>query len=677
MVADDRTLHPHLRVAHGMKRGREWLLRMRALPFGVAAVAIPVTIASAIFIAVPLAGAFAIDVPAIKRGSSSFVAAQAVPHVIHLPVTLDDIALDDPALGDGPLPVAPPTRTRRPRPTAGPTMTPAVPGPTVVPPTGVPSPTAIATADVPTAAPAPDEAITRFGRVRGTQRDGVRAFLGIPYAAPPVGEARWRLPSPPEAWAGVRDAVSFGAVCPQWEDDQLLGDEDCLTLNVWAPGQGEPAPDDPDTGAGGRPVMVWIHGGGHQQGSSAQRIGDLPLYDGQTLAARHGVVVVTINYRLGPFGFLAHPTLSAEGGVAQSGNYGMHDQLAALTWVRDNVAAFGGDPARVTIFGQSAGAVSVCRLVASPLATGLLAGAIMHSGGCPATPLARAEANGVAVASDVGCADAADTPACLRSRSTQVLMDTLAAIPGGGTETLGRNTYDGVIDGYAVPEAPQALIESGRHNAVPMMIGATSAENGASAPPIADEAAYEAAVRAYFARSGLPAALVERALDVYPVGNYATPRDAYVALTSDLKFACSARNDARRFTQAQDEPVFRFWFDHVPENAGPLARSRGAYHGADLPFLFDSIEFQGRLGRYVAGPADRAVIALLQRTWARFAATGDPNGAEPPGDPAGPDPLAWPVYELTREPALRIASPPSIVERVRGAECDFWSSLRP
>jgi para-nitrobenzyl esterase len=490
------------------------------------------------------------------------------------------------------------------------------------------------------------------------------------------------LPEPPAPWSVVREVRSFGAVCPQYEADVVVGDEDCLTLNVWAPAAaiaaaGAPrAPDEPDAPAP-RSVLVWIHGGGHVQGSSAVLVGDRALYDGQDLAAEHGLVVVTINYRLGPFGFLAHPALSEEGGETASGNYGMFDQLLALQWVRENAAAFGGDPARVTIAGQSAGAVSVCRLIASPLAEGLFHRAILHSGGCPATPLERAEANGQRVAADVGCAAPDDTPDCLRTRSMAEIMATLNPDESSGTESLARNAYDGVIDGYAVPEPPGERIAAGRHHHIPVIVGATSAENGRGAPPIADEAAFEAAVRAYFARSGLPAALADRAIAVYPTADYATPRDAYVALTSDLKFACTARNDARRFLGAQAQPVWRYWYDHVAENAGPAARILGAYHGAELPFLFGVLAFQTRAGRYVPGPGDLAVSAAMQGYWARFAATGNPNVADPAGDPSAEAAFAWPRYELTREPALRFAAPLTIEDHVRGAQCDFWVGLRP
>lgn len=511
--------------------------------------------------------------------------------------------------------------------------------------------------------------ITASGPVRGDARGETYAFLGIPFAASPTGDRRWRLPEPPAPWTVVRDAADFGPMCPQYDSGgAVVGDEDCLTLNVWT---ARAALDTGDGGdGGGRPVMVFIHGGGHEQGGSATMAGDRALYDGRDLAERHGVVVVTINYRLGPFGFLAHPTLTAEGGPAASGNYGMHDQLAALRWVRDNVAAFGGDGARVTVFGQSAGSVSVCRLVASPLAAGLFARAILHSGACVATPLATAEGKGAAVARALGCEGAGDVPACLRGKSTAEIMATLDPIEGGGTETLGRQSYDGVVDGYAVPATPRDRIAAGRHNAAAIVVGSTSAENGRNAPRIATEAEYEAAVRAYFARSGLPPAIAGRALAAYPVADYASPRAAYVALTSDVKFACQARRDARLFAASQAAPVYRYWFDHVPEASGAVGRFLGAFHGVDLPFVFRVLEFAtAGGGRYVPTAGDEAVADAMQGYWARFAATGDPNGAGEGGV------VAWPRYDVGREPYLRLAVPVTVGEQVRGAQCDFWDGL--
>jgi para-nitrobenzyl esterase len=221
--------------------------------------------------------------------------------------------------------------------------------------------------------------VTDHGAVRGVVSGDTYAYRGIPYAAPPVGPLRWRPPAPAACFDGVRDAAMFGARCPQTSDNgegEVVGDEDCLQLNVVTPRAASAEP---------RPILFWIHGGGFQSGSSSNETFGVNIYDPQEVVERTGVIVVTINYRLGPLGWLAHPTLAAEDSHQSTGNYGHLDQIAALAWVKANARAFGGDPDRVTIYGESAGGASVCNLISSPLAAGLFSGAIMQSGGCDAT----------------------------------------------------------------------------------------------------------------------------------------------------------------------------------------------------------------------------------------------------------------------------------------------------
>jgi para-nitrobenzyl esterase len=412
-------------------------------------------------------------------------------------------------------------------------------------------------------------------------------------ASPTVEASAEPSPSAPApTWSAPRAAVAFGPACPQYGDDgAVFGSEDCLTLNVWTP---RDAPVD----GRARPVLFFIHGGGHELGSSDVLAGDSPVYDGRVLAAEHDTVVVTINYRLGPLGFLAHPALTLEGGAAASGNYGSLDQLAALRWVRDNIAAFGGDPGRVTVFGQSAGSVSACRLVASPLAAGLLRRAVLMSGACVA--------------------------------------------------------------------APRALIAARGHNAVPVIVGTTSAENGRNAPRIATAEDDEAAVRDYVRRRALPAGVADRVLQQYPASDYPAPRDAYVALTSDVKFVCQARMDARAFAAAQAAPVYHYWFDHVPDNGGAQARAFGAFHGIELPYLFGVLDIGLGAWRYRPGPGDRAVAAAMQGYWARFAAAGSPSAGEA---------VNWPPFTRDTEAYLALGAPVATGTALRAAQCDFWDSL--
>jgi para-nitrobenzyl esterase len=303
---------------------------------------------------------------------------------------------------------------------------------------------------------------TSSGPVIGEERDGVRGFRGIPFAAPPVGGRRWSPPQAPAAWTTPRLTTRFGPACPQSGRD-LYGpvgetSEDCLYLNVWSPSRS----------ANRRlPVMFWIHGGGFLFGS-----GGKPSYDGAALARRGDVVVVTHNYRLGPLGFLAHPALSAESPQRTSGNYGVMDQIAALKWVQENIAEFGGDPGSVTIFGQSAGAVSVAALIVSPLARGLFHRAIIHSGNAPGNlhDRARMEALGGEFAARLGAA----TPVAMRAKS---VADVLAAAKKN-TGRIGEGTQDHLfVDGYVLPEMPYRVFTAGRQHNVPLMAGTTRDED--------------------------------------------------------------------------------------------------------------------------------------------------------------------------------------------------------
>ncbi len=331
---------------------------------------------------------------------------------------------------------------------------------------------------------------TTGGLVSGTEANGVRAYLGIPYAAPPVGELRWRPPQPAPPWDGVRRCVAYGPACPQpvGLDASFFPvgetDEDCLYLNVWTPvagGAGLPGAaaqagsGSPGAATSRLPVMVWIHGGGFSNGS-----GSLPVYSGARLA-RLGAVVVTVNYRLGALGFFAHPALTREDRQGTSGNYGLLDQVAALEWVRDNIAGFAGDPANVTVFGESAGAMSICDLMVSPRAEGLFARAIVQSGPFDAQgvgmdavrPLAEAEAVGRRLSRRLGCADRPDELAALRAvpaaRLVEVAEQTVARIPGG----IGLGP---VVDGVVLPGDPAALFAAGAVHDVDLLVGANADE---------------------------------------------------------------------------------------------------------------------------------------------------------------------------------------------------------
>ncbi len=455
---------------------------------------------------------------------------------------------------------------------------------------------------------------------------GVRAFLGIPYAAPPVGPKRWMAPEPVPAWTGVRTATAFGARCVQTTPfaDMIFRSvdesEDCLTLSVWTPAG---APTDR------LPVMVWIHGGGFFAGAS-----DEGRHEGTALAER-GVVLVTINYRLGVLGFLAHPELTAESPTHSSGNYGLLDQVAALRWVRDNIAAFGGDPGNVTIFGESAGSFSVSALMASPLTTGLFHKAIGQSGAffsrlsLPVVPLARAEADGVEFARTVGAAS---------------LADLRAAAPADLTAHVGPNPtrFAPIVDGHLLTGDPWDVFAAGQQQRVPLLAGWNSAES--QQPPTTI-----AAVRAQLRRQ-FPADTAE-ALRLYPTDTDSDATQSATALASDLFIGYNTWKWIEVHAATSGMPVYRYLFDHViPTTTGdPAADSPGAAHATDIEFVFDTLDTRALAWRDV----DRRVADTFGAYWTTFAKTGDPNGEALP---------AWPAWNAASRQILRLTGTPAALD---------------
>lgn len=406
------------------------------------------------------------------------------------------------------------------------------------------------------------------GELAGVRQAGVAAFLGIPFAAPPVGNLRWRPPQPPTAWKGVRAADRFGTSCLQavdpagfgpWKHEYVVQDavsEDCLFLNVWTPAQ---------TGTH-RPVLVWIHGGAFTSGS-----GSVPIYNGAALASR-GVVVVTINYRVGIWGFLAHPELSREAAGAPPSNFGLQDMLAALRWVQSNIAAFGGDPKHVTIAGQSAGSMAVHDLLVSPLAKGLFAQAISESGlptSLPIRSLGEAQAAGEAFAHFVGATDIAS----LRAMSA-------AKIEAGAPKTgLGP-----VVDGVLLPDDPMELIAKDRFNDAPVLIG-LNADEGSFHPNYGPKEAAE------LREGGLGA-----------VYFWAHARQAH-----------------------SHQPIYAY-FDTYVEPGADSARY-GAFHSSEIPYVFGTLDTAPERGFTAKDVAHSKEIAAY---WVSFIAHGNPNGDQRP-----------------------------------------------
>lgn len=490
---------------------------------------------------------------------------------------------------------------------------------------------------------------TTCGAYQGTDRGSTWSFLGIRFAAAPTGARRWRSPESPACPTATVAASAYAPKCPQLNraTGEPEGDEDCLALNVFAP---------KTSFASGRvPVMVFIHGGGNVIGSASEELEPgRVLYDGASLAAATGNVVVTVQYRLGPLGWLVHPALDAEASDARSGNYGLEDLVAALEWVQRDIGAFGGNKDRVMIFGQSAGGVDVCALLATPAAAGLFDAAIIQSGGCVADSRTKALATGATLAENAGCSTAADVAACLRSKSPAAL---LAALPPTVSVAGGQAPYQPNVDGTLLPAAPLERIRGGQHNRVPVVIGANADETGQEIPLAFTDAQYQAFLTATFQTPAVRAAVAE----LYSAANFGSSRKAYIALTSDLKFICPSRTMARALVAAQSEPVFRYFFTEVPDS--PTSATYGAFHGLELLFVYGALNVRG----YVPTGAENALSLAMQRYWGSLAATGTPAAAGSP---------AWTSYDPARDNHLVLDSAAlRMADGVNTARCDFWAQF--
>jgi para-nitrobenzyl esterase len=496
------------------------------------------------------------------------------------------------------------------------------------------------------------EVATDRGPVVGHIAGATTAFLGIPYAAPPVGALRWRAPTEHAAWSAPLDAGALGSACAQTAG--ALGgqtgpySEDCLTLNVWTP--------DPSAAAHA-PVMVFIHGGAFIHGGSNQA-----TYDGQALATA-GVVVVTMNYRLGVFGFLAHAALTAEDDHHSSGNVGLLDQQAALRWVQTNIAGFGGDPGKVTVFGESAGAMSVCAHIASPLAAGLFQRALGESGSCLffATPLvtpagsarASAESLGAAVAHTLGCDTAADVLACMRGKSSD---EVLAAGPSSENPAEPGVRLQPNIDGYVLAEPPAVAFAAGRTNPLAGFLGGINRDEATlftRTLTIDTQAQYEAQVTA------LVPDHASEAIALYDPASYPTFKDAYNALLTDVVFACQTRAQTR---QLASRGTATYLYLMTRPTVFGTATGLGVYHGSELEFVFGNLS-----ARSGTSNAARAFSAQLMGYWTRFAATGSPSGAS-----ATP----WPSRTASVDAYLELGEPTQAGVGFHATTCDAIEQWR-
>jgi para-nitrobenzyl esterase len=506
-------------------------------------------------------------------------------------------------------------------------------------------------------------ASTTEGPVQGTLSSGVLSFLGIPYAQPPVGELRWKPPQAAEARADLLVADSFGPACPQ--DDSAVSftqsgptDEDCLTLNIWTPHRDLDALAPGD----GLPVMFWIHGGGFIQGSARQTVtGGTELYKGADLAVEQAIVV-TMNYRLGALGFLAHSAFIGEDGHLAAGNYGLLDQIQALEWVRDNIDSFGGDPDNITIFGESAGGVSVCALMASPLTAGMFDSAIMESGNCLSAMRKLDEVNGdneaatdqgarLAESLDCDGAAAEDVAACMRGKTADQILEAMPATIGllGGD----GEGFEPIIDGHVLDKSLAQAIEDGSAHQVPFVIGANADEGTIFTMAQADltEQDYEDLVNTYFPIIG------SDVLDLYPVGDYDDPRYALSAIIGDVAFVCPARRTARAHA-ANGNDAFTYFFTYV--SAAGAQFNLGAFHASEVAFVF------GNFGSFGGAGAEATLTNAIQTWWIQLAYDGAPGSAEG---------HAWPAYDATAEEWMQLDTTRlGVTSGVRGEYCDFWAS---
>ncbi len=459
------------------------------------------------------------------------------------------------------------------------------------------------------------------GQISGSLESGVWSYLGVPYAAPPVGSLRWRPPQPVKPWNGVKVCTSFSPACPQ-PKSQLYNitdiSEDCLYLNVWSPAR---SPDER------LPVMVWIHGGSFNTGS-----GGVPAYDGSKLA-RRGVIVITFNYRLGPLGYLCYPGLDKESKHDVSGNYGMLDQVAAFEWVKKNAKAFGGDASRVTAFGKSAGAISVVEMIVSPLARGLFQRAISESGSfynafpvSRDTTLAAAEKTGQALAVTLGCDKASDVVAAMRKKTAKEIVD--AAYPNGSAETAATG-FMPVVDGWAIPADPSSLFAAGKQAKVPLLIG-NNADEGTLF--IATAGAFGLGVDGYqqYVRS-IYGANADSVLATFPATKQSEVGGALDSLTTVMGFGAGARFAAASAAKTGSK-AFQYNFTRKPDIQ--LVKVLGSFHGLELFYVFG--DFVQQLADIRLNPADLALSKTMMGYWTNFARSGDPNG---PGLPA------WPAYD--------------------------------
>jgi para-nitrobenzyl esterase len=527
------------------------------------------------------------------------------------------------------------------------------------------------------------DVMTNSGPVHGSAAGGVRSFLGIPFAGTTAGVNRWKPPQPVTAWSTTLDATKLGPICPQIDPTTMAyatsSDENCLSLNVWTP---DPAPTTPV------PVMVWIFGGAFVFGS-----GGAAPYNGNNLVPKGDVVVVSMNYRVGALGFLAHGALAAEEASQSAGNYGLLDQQAALQWVQTNIAAFGGDKTNVTLFGESAGGKSVCLQMLSPGSRGLFTRAIVESGLCltPGMTLGAAEAEGDRFAQAMGCgsADGGAVLSCLRGLSASAITNgpatAPAQLPGGFFYQDDSTTlaFEPIVDGVFLTDQPATLFVANKEGAMPVLQGANTAEGilfqtSALGPytPVMTNADYLAALTRRF---GTAATAIAAQYPVAGVGEgdggtadaagaggdaaatgFDSPNDALTQVTADAFFVCQARALERMIASAGNK-TYLYSFNG-PLIDVPIPQLAGlAFHSSELPYVWGN--------SYVLGTVPEAglpLVSAIEGYWTQFAQNGDPNG--------GTNPM-WPPYTTAADQDMDLDTTLSVTTALEKANCDFWDSI--
>jgi para-nitrobenzyl esterase len=527
------------------------------------------------------------------------------------------------------------------------------------------------------------DVMTDKGMVHGSSSKGVRAFLGIPFADTTAGANRWKAPQPAKAWTSPLSATKLGPICPQINPSTMAydatGDENCLTVNVWTP---DPAPAKP------LPVMVWLFGGAYTFGS-----GGAAPYDGYHLVPKGDVVVVSMNYRVGPLGFMAHKGLAAQDPMHTTGNYGLLDQQAAFKWVQTNIGAFGGDKSNVTLFGESAGANSLCFHMLAPSSRGLFAKAIIESGLCltPVLNVTDAEAEGDRFATAMGCTstDPAAALACLVALPAKSITNgpaTPAAQQPGGffyQDTSMSLTFKPIEDGVFLTGQPAKLFSGNMEAPVPTIQGTNTNEGilfqiQALGPytPVTTSADYIGALTRTFgagpasaiaaqypvagADAGAPAAdagATDAGTSVVAFGSY---NEALTKVTSDAFFVCQARRIERWFA-GNGQKTYLYSFNG-PLSGVPIPQLAGqAFHSAELPYVFGSNYLLGSVP-----DAGAPLAASMEDYWTRFATTGDPNG--------GSDP-SWPAYATASDENISLDTTITVDAGLEKGSCDFWDDL--